>query len=147
MHISDEVLSWLEETYMTKKPQIIYDFMESGMTSIYQPPDVVVIKPLKDMIKSMYGEYRNQITGTFIPGATIEISREKLTNIILDAYAKINDENMDKMYIRRAFDLCGLNPYADEASIKRNFVAHLDSLTTTTAYQALIDHHTALELD
>lgn len=54
---------------------------------------------------------------------------------------------MRNMYIRRAFDLCGLNPYADENCIERNFLAHLDSLSMTTAYQALIDHHTALDLD
>lgn len=146
--MSDEVLTWLEETNLTEKPQIIYDFVEAGMTSIYQPPDVVVNKPLKDVIKRAYGEYRNQIAGTFIPGAKIEMSREKLTNIISDAYAKINDDNMENMYIRRAFDLCVLNPYAGENSIKKNFIAHLDSLTTTsTAYYALIEHHTALDLD
>ena len=59
----------------------------------------------------------------------------------------MNEENMRNMYIRRAFDLCGLNPYADENCIERNFLAHLDSLSMTTAYQALIDHHTALDLD
>lgn len=50
------------------------------------------------------------------------------------------------MYIRRAFNLCGLNPYADEENIKQNFVAHLQSLSQTSAYQALIDHHTALDI-
>lgn len=147
MHTSNDVRDWIEETNQTEKPMIVYDFIEAGMTSIYQPPDVVINKPLKDKMKKMYGKYRNEIASNFVPGEMIQISREKLTDLILEAYTQINEENMGNMYIRRAFDLCGLNPYADEKCINRSFVAHLDSLSSTTAYQALIDHNTALELN
>ena len=98
-------------------------------------------------MKKTYRKCRNEIVHSFAPGEKIKILREKLTDLILEAYAQINEENMTNMHIRRAFDLCGLNPYADENCIQRNFVAHLDSLSTTSAYQALIDNHTVLELD
>jgi hypothetical protein len=41
MHTSDKVLEWIAETNKSEKPQIIYQLIEAGMTSIYQPPDVV----------------------------------------------------------------------------------------------------------
>ena len=147
MHTSKDVIHWIQETNLTEKPVIIFDFVEAGMTSIYQPPDVVINKPLKDTMKKIYGKFRNEIAPSFAPGETIQVSREKLTDLILETYAQINEENMQNMYIRRAFDLCGLNPYADKECIQRTFVAHLDSLSMTSAYQALIDHHKALHLD
>ena len=141
MHTSNNVCNWIQKTNLTKKPVIVYDFVEAGMTSIYQPPDVVINKPLKVTMKMTYGKYRNEIAQTFTPGETIQILREKLTNLILEAYAQRD------MYIQQGFDLCGLNPYADKKCIQRKFMAHLDLLSMTSAYQALIDHHTALELD
>ena len=81
-----------------------------------------------------------------MPGEHIGISQEKLTDFILESYDKINDENLSNPYIRRAFDLCGLNPYADDSTIEKTFIQHLDQLSMTSAYKALIDHHTALDL-
>ena len=51
MHTSDEVCAWIKETNLTERPMIIYEFIEAGMTSICQPADVVIMKPLKDNIK------------------------------------------------------------------------------------------------
>ena len=116
------------------------------MTSVYQPPDVVVTKPLKDALKKAYGNYRNEIATDFEPGKRIDILRERLTDLILESYAKINDKNLSNPYIRRAFDLCGLNPYSDKTTIEKTFIAYLDNLSLTSAYKALIDHHTALDL-
>jgi hypothetical protein len=70
----DSVFEWIEETNKTQKPQIIYKFIDAGMTSIYQPPDVVTIKPLKQAIKWQYENYCNEIAHTFVPGAEIKIS-------------------------------------------------------------------------
>jgi DDE superfamily endonuclease len=136
MHTSDKVLEWIAETNKNEKPQIIYQLIEAGMTSIYQPPDVVINKPLKDAIKRQYETHRNEIANTFVPGAEIKISREMLAQFIINAYEHINDENMSHCYIRQAFDLCGLNPYVKDES---KFIAHLDSLSLTSAYNALID--------
>ena len=146
MHMSEEVLDWIKSSNVTEKPEIICDFIEAGMTSIYQPPDVVINKPLKDALKKAYGNFRNEIAKDFVPGEHIGISREKLTDFILESYDKINDKNLSNPYIRRAFDLCGLNPYADDSTIEKTFIQHLDQLSMTSAYKALIDHHTALDL-
>jgi len=147
MHTSSDVIAWIEETNLTEKPQIIYDFVEAGMTSIYSPPDVVVNKPFKDALKKKYGKYRNELSSNFVPGAPIVMSREKVTDLILEAYGNINDSNMKNMHIRRGFDMCGLNPYADDESVEENFVAHLDSLSTTSAYKSLLDKNKAVDLN
>ena len=147
MHMSQDVLDWIKSSNRTEKSAIKCDFIEAGMTSVYQPPDVVVNKPLKHALKKAYGNYRNEIATDFEPGKRIEISRERLTNLILESYAKINDENLSNPYIRRAFDLCGLNPYSDKTTIEKTFIAYLDNLSLTSAYKALIDHHTALECE
>ena len=97
----------------------------------------------KNALKKAYGNFRNEIAKDFVPGEHIGISREKLTDFILESYDKINDENLSNPYIRRAFDLCGLNPYS---TIEKTFIQHLDQLSMTSAYKALIDHHTALDL-
>jgi hypothetical protein len=47
MHTSDKVLEWVAETNNNEKPQIIYQLIEAGTTSIYQPPDVVINKPVR----------------------------------------------------------------------------------------------------
>jgi hypothetical protein len=54
MHASTKVLQWIEETNKTKKPQIIYEFIEAGMSSICQPLDLEIKKPLKKATKRQY---------------------------------------------------------------------------------------------
>ena len=145
-HRSEEVIEWIKRTNEVEKPKIIMEFIESGMTSVYQPPDVVVMKPLKVAVRKAYGKYRNEIAGNFLPGGAIKVTREKLTQMILEAYDYINSENMDNPYIRRAFNLCGLNPYATEENIRETFMKHLGSLSLNSAYTALLEHHTAVDL-
>ena len=98
-------------------------------------------------MKQTYGKYRNEIAPSFAPSETIKISREKLTNLIFKVYIQINKENMTNIYIWQAFDLCSLNLHAGKNYIQRNFVAHLDSLSITSIYQAPIDNQSVLELD
>ena len=94
------------------------EVIESGMTSVYQPPDVIIMKPLKVAVKKADGKYRNEIAGNFLPDEDTKVTREKLTLMILEAHDYINSENMDNSYIRRAFNLCGLNPHATEENIR-----------------------------
>ena len=147
MHTLNDVRDWMQNANLTEKPVIVHDFVEARITSMCQPPNVVINKPLKDTIKKTYGKCRNEIAQTFTPSETIQMSREKLTNLILEACTQINEENMRNMHVQRGFDLCSLNPHADEKCIQRKFMAYLDSLSITSAHQALIDYHVALELD
>jgi hypothetical protein len=58
MHMCDVVLERIAQTNQTIKPQIIDKFIEAGMTSTYQPPDVVINKLLKDVIKHQYNSFK-----------------------------------------------------------------------------------------
>jgi hypothetical protein len=107
------------------------------MTSIYQPPDLVINKPLNNAIKRQYKMYRNAISNTFVPGAEIKISHN-----ILHAYEQINDDNMSHCYIHNSFDISGLSP-----SVREKKLEHLDSLTLASAYNALIDTHLVEKLE
>ena len=105
MHMSQDVLDRIKSSNLPEKPAIICDFIEAGMTSVYQPPDVVVNKHLKDALKKAYGNYRNETATDFEPGKHI-----------------------------------------DKTTIEKTFIANLDNLSLTSAYKALIDHHTTLDL-
>ena len=99
MHMSQDVLDRIKSSNLPEKPAIICDFIEASMTSVYQPPDVVVNKPLKDVLKKAYGNYRNETATDFEPGKHIEISREQLTNLILESYANISITKICPMHI------------------------------------------------
>jgi hypothetical protein len=96
------------------------------MTSSYQPPDLVINKPLKNSIKRQYKMYRNEIANTFVPGAEIKISRNILTQVILNEYEQTNHDNMSHCYLHNSFDICGLNPYVNDTS---KLLEHLDSFS------------------
>ena len=49
--------------------------------SVYQPPDVFIMKPLKVAVKKAYGKYRNENAGE-----AIKVTRAKLTLMILEAH-------------------------------------------------------------
>ena len=147
MHMINDAHDWIKEMNLKEKPMIVHNYVEVRIISIYQPPIVVINQALKDTMKKTYGKYRNKIAHSFTPGKAIKILYIKLTNLILEAYVQINEENIMNMHIRQAFDLYGLNPYVDKNYIQRNFIAHLDSLSMTYAYQALINNQSVLELD
>jgi hypothetical protein len=57
---------------------------------------------------------------------------------MLNAYEQINDDNMNHYYVCNSFGLFGLNPFEKDDS---KFVAHLDSLSLTSEYNASIETH------
>ena len=49
------VLDWIDN------PEIIYDFIEAGMTSVYQTPDVGHKQAAEGCLEKAYGKHRNEI--------------------------------------------------------------------------------------
>jgi len=91
-------------------------------------------------------EYHNHVTElcrsskqttNFNVGDKIPVSRENLVRFIENAYNKINFMNRKNRWIADSFKTCGL---------KRDFEAHLEKLSESRVYQALIDQHTAVQL-
>ena len=51
---SDEVVDYIAKINQTSTPKVVVDFVDAGLTSVYQTPNVVINKPLKKAIRSQY---------------------------------------------------------------------------------------------
>ena len=91
-HYLDEVLDYITQSNKTEIPKIVVDFVDAGLTSVYQPPDVVINKPLKKAIRSEYeGLMAERFKyKAFVPGNTVPVSREELVGIVEGDYYSIN---------------------------------------------------------
>lgn len=56
----------------------------------------------------------------------------------------INSIYRKNRWIADSFKTCGLDPWSD--TTKNEFEAHLEKLSESQVYQALIDQHTAVQL-
>lgn len=140
--MSEEVVNWIEETDKKELPRIVIDYIDAGLTSIYQPPDVCINKPFKQHVCQQYEELVSR--RGFTPGAKITVSWEQLVHIVENSYNKINQENFHKPCIRNAFDIYDLNPWS--ADILK-FQEHLESLSGNSIYRALLTKQTDCEVD
>ena len=97
-------------------------------------------------------EYHNHVTElcssskqtNLHAGDKIPVSRENLVRFIENAYSKINFTNRKNRWIVDSFKTCGLDPWSSNTKI--DFEAHLEKLSESRVYQALIDQHTAVQL-
>jgi len=129
-----------------KKPSntsIVVEWIDKGLTSIYQPGDIAINKRLKDYIRRSYHELVTEKLGSFVAGQTLKISREELTLMVETAFDKINNDQKCKMSIYQSFKLCRLNP-RDEELVE--FKEHLDSLSANSIYSSLLNNQKALIL-
>ena len=151
-HVCDEVEQALKDINANRpeEEELVVELIDPCLTSIYQPPDVAVNGPLKKMIRE---EYHNHVAELFSTskqsaslnaGDKIPVSRENLVGFIQNAYGKINSVNKKNRWIADSFKTCGLDPWSD--TTKKEFEAHLEKLSESCVYQALIDQHTAVQL-
>ena len=68
--------------------------------------------------------------------------REVLTKMVEVAFDAINNDQVRNNSIMKAFDMCGLNPYAEDT---KAFDDHLDSLDRNKLYNLLNTQHTWLD--
>jgi len=119
-HCSDMVLKYIEESNKdTEIPKLVVETVDAGLTSIYQPPDVVVNKPLKVQIRRKYEDLISK-RGKFVPGKRQEISKEELVQIVEESYHEINSRNRTDQYIKNAFEMFGLNPWGKPNQLSTN---------------------------
>jgi hypothetical protein len=106
-----------------EQEELVLEFIDPCLTSIYQPPDIVVNGPLKKMIRE---EYHNHVFGLFRnseealslnAGDKIPVSREDLVGFIENAYDKINSANRKNRWIADSFKTCGLDPWSDTTKV------------------------------
>ena len=145
-HEKSDVDTWIKKINSASKTgsRIVIEWIDKGLTSVYQPGDIMINKPLKDHIRSAYC---NHITSTvvddFQPGQKIQISRKKLVQFIEEACAKINSEQGCSRSIYKSFKTCGLNPFSTDTD---DFKKHLDELSYNMIYNKLERCNNALHL-
>ena len=150
-HVPAEVMDWIT-SYNSKAPpneQLVVEFVDPCLTSIYQPPDVIMNAPLKRLVRQQYHDHVHRIlqdeshSSKFKPGDKVTISRETLIDFVEKAYEDINNENIKKRWIAESFNKCGLNPWGDDSC----FLKHLDQVNESGMYKALTEAHTAEVLE
>ena len=98
-HVCDKVQQALKEINENRpqEEELVVEFIDPCLTSIYQSPDVTVNGPLKKMIRE-----DNHVAELFSTskqsanlkaGDKIPVSRENLVGSIQNAYDKINSVN------------------------------------------------------
>ena len=87
---------------VAQNEQLVLEFVDPCLTSIYQPPDVVMNAPLKRLIREQYHDYVNCILKDetrsikFKPGDKVTVPRETLIGFIEKVYSIINNENIKR---------------------------------------------------
>jgi len=146
-HCNAEMDKWIEklnEEHAVSGTKIFIEWIDKGLTSVYQPGDIAINKPLKDRIRESYHQHISAIAhGNFQAGQKIKISRETLLGFIEKAFASINQEQKRSKSIYKSFRMCGLNPWDDKLE---HFTAHLDSLEQNKLYATLLKNQEALQL-
>ena len=122
---------------------IYVEFIEKGLTAIYQPGDVTINKPLKQEIRRRYYDFVSQQYDKVMAERKVDVSREQLVDFIEGVFNHINTQQLRNRTIAESFDICGLNPYSDDLTA---FHRHLDSLEENKCYAAMIEKRTALDL-
>ena len=137
-HYSEEVVDYITQSNETSTPKIIVDFVDAGLTSVYQPPDVMINKPLKKSIRLQYERLMADRLKNypFVAGIQVSVSREELVGIVEAAYYSINmQNNTGERYIQNSFDTCGLNPWSSDMHPFHN---HLSSFSENGLYRSLV---------
>ena len=122
---------------------IYVEFIEKGLTAIYQPGDVTINKPLKQEIRRRYYDFVSQQYDKVMAERKVDVSREQLVDFIEGVFNHINTQQLRNRTIAESFDICGLNPYSDDLTA---FHRHLDSLEENKCYAAMIEKRKALDL-
>eukprot|EP00121_Abeoforma_whisleri_P005434 Awhi_evm2s4927 len=139
-HFSEEVIVWLENDNATNESGtiIILEYVDRGLTCVYQMCDITINRPLKSGIKRKYECHRYENRQLNDSGKYYDhvVTRDDIISFISEAYAKINSENLADRYIARSFDICGLNPYDTNLDL---FKKHLDSLSECQIYKNALE--------
>ena len=139
----DDWVQKLNESKKHLKTKLIIEWIDKGLTSIYQPGDISVNKPLKDHIKQKYHAYVAEEVENFCPGQPIRVTREQMVGFIETAVNEINMQQKTTHSVYRSFKTCGLNPWDKTLD---EFDNHLKSLDMNKLYQVLNASQKALDL-
>jgi hypothetical protein len=128
--------------------RLVVEFIDRGLTSIHQPGDITVNRPLKSYVRRRHARFITELvqSPTFQAGQQVAVSRDKFLEFIEGAFKDVNQQNLSTSSIRDTFAMCGVNPFV-EGHAQTKFKAHLDSLSRERAYGVLLRCNTPLSLE
>jgi hypothetical protein len=147
-HYGEYVDQWIEtHNEINPNNRIIVAFIEGGMTSIMQVPDICVNKPLKQHVRTLYCKYRDLVLSSvkdaLKPGEKFKIPRERIWSFVEEAYRQINHSNLASRWIAEGFRLCGQDPYWSDLTA---FDKHLNSLEENAIYKHMLAKNQTISL-
>ena len=137
----------IREFIRTNSDWLTTALIPGGLTSVMQVCDLVINKPLKGHIRTMYYQWRSvetkrlRLTGT-TGKINLKIPRDTLIDICERAVKKMNQQQHEKPTIRTNFRKAGQDPFVDCTAA---FKAHLDSLSKDVMYKRILDQQTHFE--
>lgn len=147
-HCAEDVEEWTNKynrDHAKEGSKIVAEYIDPNLTSIHQPPDVVIIALIKRLIRKAYHQKIDEYLddGTLKPGDKVAIRREDVVDFVEGAYNQINEGEKVERTLAAGFEKCGLN---FRATSNQMFWDHLDSLNDDGIYKVLTETHTAMEL-
>ena len=125
---------------------LIIEWIDKFLTTVYQPSDIIISKPLKDFVKKCYSNHIVQSLRSlwsYKPGIQLKITREQLVTFIESSVESINAQQKKTLGIYKSFNICGLNPWVESMD---DFHNHLDSLSNNALYKTLLRTQQALDI-
>ena len=129
IHTNDEIVDYME------KLGFVVEFIHAGMTSIEQPCDLYLNKPLKSNIRERY--YSHKAALKIPTGGKCPVSRELLVQWVEESLATIYQKQVATRDISRTFRKCGMDPFDDDKDL---FSRHLEKMSEQSVYNSLIQN-------
>ena len=69
-HTNERIAEWVERLNKEDpdNTKIVLEWVDGGLTSVYQPGDIKVNKPSKELVKQEYYKYISETKDSFCPG-------------------------------------------------------------------------------
>ena len=145
-HDNVTLTKWVQKLTECKRDTqtvLIVEWIDKCLTSVYQPGDIAINKPLKDFVKKCYSNHIVQSLPSYKPGMRLKVTREQLLTFIESSVESINAQQKKTLGIYKSFTICGLNSWVESLD---DFHNHLDSLSNNALYKTLLRTQQALDI-
>jgi hypothetical protein len=159
--LSQQYLAWIKKQFGRLRILLIWDrasqhfsnlteacaanlgirlvYIPEGLTSLIQPADIAMNRPIKAAMRRMYSEYVCSEQVELSNSGNVKVTRERLVSWAEHVFDVLNEESKQEKKITHAFNKCGLNP--KEPEILRIHAEHLSQLAQEKPYAVDLELH------
>lgn len=124
--------------------EIVLEYIDERLTSVMQVCDIVINKPFKTKVRTLYNELRWKTRSSVAPSHVFKVTRAQLIEIIERSVSEINEENRQSRTIAKGFRSCGQDIWNPDPQLE--FEQRLASLSLESVYSALTQCTKAMHL-